>query len=407
MIKKLIFSRFKIHDFYADFIVRRKKSPLFDAINYTNVNEPFLDYDTIKEGVNTSKDIHYITYIPSYYIKAEVNSLLKGISFNRFQGFCIDMQGYENTENYIATQFGTKSRSKVRSYVRRLETCFNIRYEMYHGNNITKPQYDSLLEILEEMIVARFNQRNETHQAMSDWGYYKNQSYDLILKKKASLFVIYDGNKPIDICLNYHTKNVFVNYIRAYDIDYSKFRLGYIDIYKQLDWCIENNYRIFDLGPGILTYKKQWCNVTYDFQNLILFNKKSIGNRLFGNLMVRFYKLKIYLDKKNIIKDRANKTVNSSDNNNEETENGKPNISFGSEPLTAVVIPKDATEINIESNNYKHLRNSIYDYLYLNFELKDSVVIYKLNDAEENYILKGKKNLVKFYPQKTETVQSA
>ena len=399
MLKQIIFSKFKVHDFYADFVIRRQQSPIFDSINFKTDQAAYQDFDSVKENVDTRYSAHYITYIPTYFIQVKLDKSLKAIPFNRFVGFCINMEGFDSTEGYISKQFGVKSRSKVRSYVRRLETCFNVSYDMYHGDNLSRGVYDSLFEILEEMITMRFNQRNDTHQAMGDWDYYKSSTYNLIKDKKASLFVIYDDEKPIDICLNYHEHGVFVNHIRAYDIDYSKFRLGYIDIYKQLDWCIENNYKIFDLGSGTLTYKEQWCNVTYEFQNLIVYNKKSLRNIIFGNLMASLYKLKNFLNSKNIISDtEVNKSYNSGVKNDNEDET--KHIDFDTMPLEDGKVPNNSIKIDIEHEDYQHLRHAVYDYLYLNFESKKDIVIYKWNNTnDETYILKGSKGIIKLFPK--------
>ncbi len=390
MIKKLVFSKIKIHDFYTDFIVRKLSSPLFNTIEFKLDNKNYTDFSNTKEHVNTIKHIHYITYIPTYYLEPFVNKNLAHLEFNRYVGFCIDTNGYNGLEDYVSNQFGSKSRTKLRSSIRRLETCFNVSYTMYYGSNITKEQYNKLFKVLKKMIIRRFNQRNDIHQAMKNWEYHKNSSFDFIVQKKASLFVIYDNDKPIDICLNYHFPNVFVNYIRAYDIDYSKFRLGYIDIAKQLNWCFENNHRIFDLGPGILNYKRQWCNITYNFKNLIIYNNKSLRRTTLAHTLNLFYKLKIYLDAKNIIKDNELKDIQKSNEVFQKYKSNTTPIHFTTKNIKHEDIPKNISIIDIETETHKHLRSTVYEYLYLNFEAKNNVDIY-FDNKSNAYFLKGKK----------------
>ncbi|MFH4965323.1 GNAT family N-acetyltransferase [Gaetbulibacter sp. M235] len=341
-----------------------------------------------KNILNVIDNIYISTYIPTF-VEITLNKKFKKFSFNRFQGFLINLENFNSIEDYMMAQFGSKSRSKIRSYVKRLETCFNIDYKFYYGS-IEKPAYELLFDQLELMIKRRFDQRGDKHQALQDWDYYKKSIYQEILNKNTSLFVIYDNNKPIDICINYHYENIIINSIRAYDIDYSKFKLGYVDIFKQLEWSFENKIKLFDLGPGILTYKKQWCNVVYDFRNYIIFKKTSLTKALFASSLFLFYKLKIFLDRNNIVQDKGNKILDTSNNY------AKDNT-IEVFQLKTDEIPKNSelennyTEINFEHEEFMNLRNIIYDYLYLNFEQKNKVKVYKLNDSYNSFIIMGKK----------------
>tara|TARA_R110002050_G_scaffold296426_1_gene456396 strand:- start:43113 stop:44300 length:1188 start_codon:yes stop_codon:yes gene_type:complete len=390
MIKKLLLSKFNIYDFYNTTIIKRLNTPFYDKVINTTNNEEIKSFLKPEDTFNLKNNIYYITYIPSF-VKTKINKKLKQISFHRFNGYLADIKNYSSIQEYMAHQFGSKSRTKIRSYVRRLETCFNVTYKFYYGN-IETQTYNALFNNLEFMIKRRFDQRGDEHQAIKNWDYFKQTTYQSILNKKASLFVIYDNDKPIDICLNYHYDNILIDYIRAYDIDYSKFRLGYIDILKQLEWCFENNHTIFDLGPGILTYKKQWCNVTYKFKNHIIFNKSSLINGVLAQFIVLIYKLKIYLDKKNIIEDKANNSSNKSDN-----ESTPLFIDYKfevKEVFKNIKLEDKHVKINIEDEDYSFLRKEIYEYLYLNFENKNNINVYSIKNEPDSYIVIGKKNIL-------------
>lgn len=384
IIKNFILSKIVIRNFYVENLIKRIKLPFSDNVTITSTNSIIEQETNQTTAFDLKKKIYYLTYIPPY-VNLEIKKDFKKLYFERFIGYSINLEDFFSVEAYMLKQFGSKSRSKIRSYLNRLETCFNISYKTYFGN-IELEKYNDVMDSLEQMISRRFDQRNDNHQALKDWEYYKNSTYNLINNKKASLFVIYDNDKPIDICLNIHYDNIYFNYIRAFDIDYSKFRLGYIDILKQLEWCIENKYKMFDLGMGIFSYKIQWCNVQYKFINHIVFNKKSIILSLVGMIMALFYKLKVFLDKKKIIIDNAEKNLDNSNNNQifdviSEFEIIKTdNININSE----------LTKINIEENEYSFLRKFVFDILYLNFENKNKVVVYKVNNELNSFILKGK-----------------
>lgn len=386
LIKSLLLKKFSIFDMYVNSIIKKTEAPFYKTITNKGDKTP-LETNLYTNNIQIEKGLHYVTYIPPYI---ETTSLATHTykSVYQFKGFLVNMESFNSLEDFMNTQFGAKSRSKIRSYSNRLNTCFNIKYVWYYGN-ITETNYNYLMNALETMISRRFNQRGDEHQTNKDWQHYVHTSYQLILDKKASLFVVYDNDKPIDICLNFHLDSVLINFIRAFDIDYAKFRLGYIDIYQQLAWCFENNITTFDLGAGVFSYKKQWCNVTYTFRNDIITKKSSIINRSMANLLIGLLKFKGYLITKQILKDtaNANKDVANSDIVNEHT-----NIT-----LTKTSKPIDKTTctvINIEDAPYKYLRPSFYDYLYLNFEHKNSVTVLKANNQPETYYFCGTKTSV-------------
>ncbi len=387
-IKSFILRRFLIYDFYNLCVIKRQSPPFFKSVRNCSTGEPF-NLEPRPNSLNPQKGLHYITYLPPFVNPIE-QPFLKYLPLYQFIGYLVDMKAYGSLDAYMKHQFGAKSRSKIRAYSKRLDTCFNTTYKLYHGS-IEKAAYQVVMDALEQMIKRRFDQRGDEHQAEKDWAHYKQTTYRYVLDKKASLFVIYDNDKPIDICLNYHHDKIMINYIRAFDIDYSKFRLGSIDLYKQLEWCFANNYETFDLGAGVFSYKKQWCNVEYRFKNAIVFNKTSVFNACLGYGIFALLTLKLYLNKKNILKDKANENRDVSVTNTSSQNNTTHPQDFEQTLWPASVeLPKDVIKIDIENNEYAFLRQTLYDYLYLNFENKNTVTIFRSHN--NSYYIIGKKN---------------
>ncbi|MCF8273411.1 MAG: GNAT family N-acetyltransferase [Flavobacteriaceae bacterium] len=392
MLKNFIISKITIKNFYVETVIKRTILPFYDRVSIGSVNTtgPY-EKEPVSEN-DLNKKIYYLTYVPPY-VDLALGKDFKKIAFERFVGYSINLENYESVESYMLHQFGSKSRSKIRTYLNRLETCFNISYKTYFGQ-IEPDTYQHIMASLEHMISRRFNQRNDEHQAVKNWDYYKNATYNLINNKKASLFVVYDNDKPIDICLNIHYEAIYINYIRAFDIDYSKFRLGYVDILKQLEWCFEHGYKMFDLGMGIFSYKIQWCDVQYQFKNYIVYNKKSMVLALSSRLMALFYKLKLFLDKNNIVVDKAEKNQDNTNSNQVfDTDH-----EFDTQKINNIPINSEFLEIDIEEDTYAFLRKWVYDILYLNFEHKNKVTLYKVKNELNSYIVKGK-NLYKLTPK--------
>ena len=95
-----------------------------------------------------------------------------------------------------------------------------------------------------------------------------------------------------------HFENNVNHSIKTYDIDYAKFSLGNIDIYKQLEWCFENNFKMFDFMWGNLEYKERWCNQIYLYEHHLYYNKNFILGPPLAYLIVYLYKLKDFFNKK-------------------------------------------------------------------------------------------------------------
>lgn len=302
--------------------------------------------------------------------------------------FYVDLKGYSEVQEYLKTQMGSKSRSRLRGLVNRLEKCFDISYKIYFGE-ITKAEYDLLFKYLKLFIEERFSQRGDKHQAMKEWSLYKERTFGKILKKEASLFVIYNNDRPIDICLNYHVGNVFVNKIRSFDIDYSKFRLGYIDIIKQLEWCLDNDYVIFDLMRGDLRYKREFCNNIINFDRYILYKRNSLSGKLMAYLKTKELVLR---PKLKFVKTAFRKVLKKK----ESDVNSEPN-----EPTETIIInlsefPKDIEVelIDINQKEYALLRKGVYDYQYSTSEHSNGIQIFKIKDVPNSYIIKGQSNMV-------------
>jgi len=202
---------------------------------------------------------------------------------------------------------------------------------------------------------------------------------------KASLFVIYDQDLPIAISFNYIYGNLFFGYISSYNIDYYKFSLGQIIIYKLLEWCLDNQFTQYDMGWGDLDYKKWWCNYVYRFNHRIIYKKYSAfgflcasvkGNksRIIAFIIAKGLNVKINQIKKKI-KKRQNK------------QNFSPQYKF---------IEIDAIlEQSMEKMNKIHEKHPIdkkiiNHFLFVTQEHSSNVSLY-YSQTKDIYILKGKK----------------
>ncbi|RAJ16037.1 GNAT family N-acetyltransferase [Arenibacter echinorum] len=379
------------------------KSVIFDSVYYekktecSSINKVYLKnspekiiYSQESIGNNSKSGIHILEDVPPYVnIEFQEKYDSYQILNSSVLDFYVNLEGCSDVQEYLKSQMGAKSRSRLRGLVNRLEKCFDITYKIYFGE-ITKEEYELLFEYLKKFIEERFSQRGDKHQAMEEWNLYKERTFEMILKKEASLYVIYNENRPIDICLNYHIASVYVNKIRSYDIDYSKFRLGYIDIIKQLEWCLENNYAIFDLMRGDLRYKREFCNVITNFDRYILYPKNSFGAKLLANIKMKELLLR---PKLRFIKDGIRKVLKKNNSENDFQENDQPEMKI----TELTLFPKNAKSelINLNQEEYSSLRKGVYEFQYSTSEYSKDIQIYKLTNEPGSFIVKGTSKIIK------------
>jgi len=379
--------------FSFDFFQKQHINSFYDKLfNYTNheeiINQNFKSEDAI------GNIIHEIKFIPSYF-RLETPLLspkYKIIKFQRVKNFRINLDGFSNAEDYLESRMGPKSRSQLRRRINRLETCFNIKHVFYYGD-ITKDEYDFLFNELESLIERRFNQRGDIYSLKNKWDFIKEDAYQLILEKKASLFVIYDENKPIDICLSYHFQNIMQHLIRSYDIDYSKYWVGQIDIFKQIDWCISNNFKIFDLMWGELVYKTRWSNEISIFEHHFIFKNNNPIKLLFVKTMINLYKISDNVKQKSIYKWIIKAKSNFIQKEKGKLEKKDSVIKF--EPISKMPLIDTITAININKASYKFLRKTVYDFQYIHFENTANIKVFKINEDVNSYIIQGAKDQIK------------
>tara|TARA_R100000935_G_scaffold58821_1_gene98270 strand:+ start:30194 stop:31402 length:1209 start_codon:yes stop_codon:yes gene_type:complete len=367
-----------------------------EELTLKNQNEIF--YETVIDNPEPTDlhKIYSIKYISGYLqvkYKDETSGKISIKKYGQEKGYAINLSGVSNVDEYIKNKFNSYGKT-IRRSVKRLEACFDIKYIMYYGE-VEKKHFDFLMETLHQMIIARFKQRNETSENLKDWQWRCKQAYFLIKEKRASLFVIYHGQKAISISLNYNFNKVHFSYISSYDIDYSKFGLGHVDNYKQLEWCLANNFEIFELGWGTLDYKRRWCNYIYLFEHHLVYIKSSFPAQIYTTLIGFKIQLKSFLVSKDVhmyIRNIKNKLIYL-----KKKEEGNR---FRTEIIEKNHTTSLITKIDYNLETYSFLRKNIYDYLYLNTLPISKLTVYKI-DTEEAYILTGGKTIQKVAIDKT------
>ncbi len=248
-------------NFYFSFYEKQHVPSICKKISFNNT--------VLSETKNSNNDklaskIIVLNLIPNY-LNLELKKGLYSKKSTHKPGLAVNLtKGFNNIDDYLKTQCSPKLRKVVTRSVKRLESCFNIKYNMFYGH-ISKADCDLLMGKLYNMIENRFKQRSGRNTILRQWDHYMDLAFNGINKKTASLFVIFSNGQPIEISLNFIYDNIMFSYISSYDLDYAKFGLGHINYYKKVDWCIKNKIDLFDMGHGDFAYKRQWANMDYNF----------------------------------------------------------------------------------------------------------------------------------------------
>lgn len=343
------------------------------------------NYYTIKNAEDYKGKVFIIYDVPSHTKMPnhfeDVNKL-KLYKANQYPGFLIELGKYANVEAYIQATFSSQTGTKLRRYTKRLEICFDISTKMFYGD-IDRKEYAALFEDFMGLLKRRFSDKQVVNNNMrpSEWMFYKEVAYPLILAKKASLFVLYDNNVPIAISYNYNFDNTLVEAITVFDIDYMKFNIGFIKNLKLLSWCYDNNIKKLDFSKGYFDYKKRMCSLEYNFEYHILYDNKSIKARILAFLYYNFYEVKFFLRKKGINTTFHILTYFIS-NGNKKTQKVNPEID------TLESLPNNGlTKIDYKVANYSFLKSPVYDFLYLTEKHKNDVDVYKIDGKKDSYII--------------------
>ncbi|MCK8480611.1 GNAT family N-acetyltransferase [Psychroserpens algicola] len=351
-----------------------------------------IDYSINFEETDYKGKTFLIYDVPTYFdtepFHPPESSSLKLKKMFQYQGFLMDISNFKDKDEYINAQFSSKNRREFRSNQRRLETCFNIRYE-FINEEISQAKFDVLFDQFHALLNERFEgkQVNYHHLSKDKWAYYSELVFEMLKEKKASLLIIYNEDNPIGITLNFHADKVLFETITVFNPDYYKFSIGKTSIIKLLEWCFDHGYQISDFSKGDFDYKHKWGNLAYDFNYHILYDSKSIRSILTSKYIEYFYILKLYLRKRKVNElYRKYKFLMSNKKTVETSQYSNVKVSSIQQFETS-----DYDLIQFEKDDYKFLRVCVFSFAFANPENISNIKVYKHKSLENTYLISGTK----------------
>ena len=294
----------KNYSFLLDILLDQRFHPKYQCVVSEAYNGAVLmELKADSEDSGQDNNIGNLTVydVPGYVdIKLSQNSVpLELISAPLYHGFSIELDKYADFKSYLNNEFDARRRSRFRGLVRKFEHCIEPTYQMFYGPGISKSECDSFLNKLELMMRTRFHQKREVNYELPLMNFYKSVIFPLIIDKKASLFVISDGDQPINISMNFMLGQNLLLFNSAFDINYEMFGIGHINMLKHLEWAFNQGFKKVDLGRGDYIHKRRWVNHKYIYNELIAVVPVQNGRPLMARLRqisitTRFHLVRIF-----------------------------------------------------------------------------------------------------------------
>tara|TARA_R110002049_G_scaffold299634_1_gene489965 strand:+ start:9850 stop:10923 length:1074 start_codon:yes stop_codon:yes gene_type:complete len=333
-----------------------------------------------------AKSVFIIYDVPTF-LNLKINNSNKKLGLfkiKQYHGFLVELLNYSDFNQYFSSAFSKSSRYKLNKYKKRLESCFDISYRMYFGD-MDPDQYNSIFMHFKLLLEKRFLDKGTANNNLDpkEWNFYAEVAYPMILEKKASLFVIYNGDTPIGVTLNYFSDNIVFDAITVFDIDYEKFHLGSVSIMKLIEWSINQEFKYFDFSKGYFDYKKRWANKEYYFEYHLYYDKSSIISSALGNAIALYFNLKQYFRDKNLNVKFHKLTFRFRNLHAKKNENEK----YFSMPIGNEINLEKYIEINRDSVEWIHLKANIFEFLYLNNSSEKDLKVKKNTQDKNRFVL--------------------
>ncbi|WP_182859070.1 GNAT family N-acetyltransferase [Flagellimonas aequoris] len=223
-----------------------------------------------------------ITSVPGYLETVPVfgsRTTLKKVK--TYPGSLIKLSSYPNFEAYLDQNFNKKRQANFLRSEETLYDCFDIEHRVFYGE-MEKSDYETVFKAFQEMQSFRFDQLGTQDDAADMWPIYYKQTLELVQNKKACISVIYDGDNPIAISLNYVLGKMMFGFTKTFDMAYTKFGIGNVELLKMISWCIDEGFEVLDFMKGEYDYKNRFIDHAYPFSLQIMYSRNTLKQRLWG-----------------------------------------------------------------------------------------------------------------------------
>lgn len=268
-------------DFHESTLLHRQAASVFETLINTLTGECIQFGEQENTPVQEELDIPLLLRsMPGYWKAKYRGDRLRVKTVKTFPGSLIDLKTYPGYEDYLTKRFNGKQRAQFRSSKALLEHCFEIEHKVYFGA-IEEQEYHRLFVALKDLHLARLALKGSPDDTEGMWAMYQASAFRQILAREACLSVIYHGDSPIAISLNFILGKVVHGFNRSFDMAYSKFGLGTIELLNMVEWCFEQGFETLDFMKGEYNYKNRFTDTHYGFTIQLIYGQ-GLGQKLKG-----------------------------------------------------------------------------------------------------------------------------
>jgi len=272
--------------------------PLFINLGKNNTNA--ISYKTDVSAIDYTGSTFLIYDVPNYL---DINNdtgltTVKVKLIRQYKGYFLDLEPYKVFDDYFNKRFSKNRRSKYRGYLNKLNKTFDVDFKQYTGY-IEEDEYYSIMSQFKELLTKRYNKLGLDNDILNKWNFYEDLVYPMIHEKKAMLNVIFLNKKVGAISLTFLSEKSLIGAIKTFDINYSNYNLGNIEMMKLIEFGIDTKIPIFDFSKGDQDYKTRYISDYYHFDCHVLYDSKSLKATIIAQVISHYFCFKQYLrDKK-------------------------------------------------------------------------------------------------------------
>ncbi|MCV6628460.1 MAG: GNAT family N-acetyltransferase [Flavobacteriaceae bacterium] len=386
---------------WSDYFLKKNQEPLsFRSLGplhffkhsklslYTNIGKNITNgniYQIDPEATDYSGKSFLLYDIPSYLQKEpeRKHQRLAIKKIPQYKGYLSDLDGFDSLDAFMQHKFSAKSRNNIRKWRKKLYNNFEIDFKVYR-QEVDETTYHKMFDALLDLIQKRWGELGMQNDIVVNKAYYRDLGYSMIKEGSAALYVLSDNGKPIAISLSFLSETELFFAITTFDTDFRRYNLGHMLIMHMLEWCIENNIRIFDYSKGTYDYKIRWATKEYVFENHLIYDTKKIRSILVSRVLFYMFSFKQFLREKevNLLFSRLKYYL----------KNEKPKKE---QILTQKMDEEWMLKLQLEEIPYTHreydlLRGLIFDLIFSKPQAAVNVKLYRQKDKLDSYVISGK-----------------
>ena len=234
-----------------------------------SIGSPPLVREKSHNGLNLIKDI------PDYLnFGMQWPSKMKSMRIPQYYGYLIKLKGHSGIDGFIGAQLSKRNIKNLRAKKKKFEQLGSVEYRVMTGP-LEDKVYEDAFDAFQRLLKERFDKKKILNRYLMDWKGLYVRAHARLTEGRALLFSILLDGKPVGMALDYILGSTVFSHIQTYDQEFSKYNIGDLMMYFQLEWSFKHGMAILDLSKGENAFKEKWCNHRYRLYHEVGYPKGS------------------------------------------------------------------------------------------------------------------------------------